>query len=155
MQNAVPSSGPQGTSVQQSPSVQQLRKLMEDVSTIKAEREVIESELKSATADMKSQFLRALADDGAISEAALSTETLGRMYGPLQKQVQESLQRQEILVASIQVFTSLLKKGMFLGMFIGFKLNFLSSVGTCTICSRDCWSAFTKRKRFKRVSRCL
>lgn len=102
MQNAVPSSGPQGTSVQQSPAVQQLRKLMEDVATIKAEREVIESELKSATTDMKSSFLNALAADGAISEAALSTETLGRMYGPLQKQVQESLQRQEVLVASIQ-----------------------------------------------------
>lgn len=103
MQNAVPSAGPGGSSVQNSSAVQQLRKLMEDVETIKAERDSIECELKSATVDMKSTFLNALAQDGAINEQALSVESLGRVFGPLQRQVKESLQRQEALVADIQV----------------------------------------------------
>lgn len=71
--------------------------------TIKAERDTIESELKLATVDMKSKFLNALAQDGAISEHAMSVESLGVIYGPLQRQVKESLQKQEALVADIQV----------------------------------------------------
>ena len=71
--------------------------------TIKAERDAIESELKSATVDMKSKFLNALAQDGAIGEHALSVESLGMVYGPMQRQVKESLQKQEALVADIQV----------------------------------------------------
>lgn len=71
--------------------------------TIKAERDAIESELKSATVDMKLKFLNALAQDGAISEHAMSVESLGMVYGPLQRQVKESLQKQEALVADIQV----------------------------------------------------
>jgi len=73
------------------------------VETIKAERDAIEAELKSATVDMKSKFLNALAQDGAISEHAMSVESLGTVYGPLQRQVKESLQKQEALVADIQV----------------------------------------------------
>jgi hypothetical protein len=73
------------------------------VETIKAERDTIECELKSATIDMKSKFLNALAQDGAISEHAMSVESLGMAYGPLQRQVKESLQKQEALVADIQV----------------------------------------------------
>lgn len=63
----------------------------------------MESELKSATVDMKTKFLNALAQDGAISEHAMSVESLGMAYGPLQRQVKESLQKQEALVADIQV----------------------------------------------------
>lgn len=74
--------------------------------TIKAERNVIESELKSATIDMKSTFLSALSQDGAINEAAISMESLGRAFGPLQQQVKDSLQRQEKLVSDIQVSNS-------------------------------------------------
>lgn len=70
--------------------------------TIKAERDTIECELKSATADMKTTFLNALAQDGAINEQAMSVENLGRVFGPLQRQVKESLQKQEALVAEIQ-----------------------------------------------------
>lgn len=70
--------------------------------TLKAERDVIESELKSATTDMKVTFLSALAKDGSISEPQMSIESLGRIYGPLQKQVKESVERQEKLVANIQ-----------------------------------------------------
>jgi len=52
---------------------------------------------------MQSKFLSALAHDGAINEANMSVEALGRNYGTLQKQVQDSLTRQESLIAEIQV----------------------------------------------------
>ena len=96
--NAVPA----GSAVQESNIVAKLRKLMEDVETLKAERDVIESELKSATTDMKTTFLSALAKDGAIDEPNLSVESIGKTYGPLQKQVRESVARQEQLIAEIQ-----------------------------------------------------
>lgn len=73
------------------------------VETIKAERDVIESELKSATLDMKETFLQALSKDGAINEPAVSVETLGQVFGPLQKQVKESIEKQEGLIERIKV----------------------------------------------------
>lgn len=93
---------PNGSAVQESNVVMQLRKLMEDVETLKAERDVIESELKSATTDMKTTFLNALSKSGAIDEPNLSVESIGKCYGPLQKEVRESLARQEQLIADIQ-----------------------------------------------------
>ncbi|KAI4487732.1 hypothetical protein M0802_011878 [Mischocyttarus mexicanus] len=93
---------PNGSAVQESNVVLQLRKLMEDVETLKAERDVIESELKSATIDMKTTFLNALSKSGAIDEPNLSVESIGKCYGPLQKEVRESLARQEQLIADIQ-----------------------------------------------------
>ena len=76
------------------------------VDAIHNEREVLESEIKSAGGDMKSVFLSVLAKEGSINEPGISTETLGRVYGPLQKQLMDSLQRQEALVADIKVFFS-------------------------------------------------
>lgn len=73
------------------------------VETLKTERDVIESELKSTTIDMKTTFLSALAKDGAIDEPNLSVESIGKSYGPLQKQVRDSVSRQEQLIAEIQV----------------------------------------------------
>ncbi|XP_043258918.1 programmed cell death 6-interacting protein [Colletes gigas] len=96
--NAVPT----GLAVQESNTVAQLRKLMDDVATLKAERDVIESEIKSATTDMKVTFLSALAKDGAIDEPNLSVESIGKTYGPLQKQIRDSVSRQEQLIAEIQ-----------------------------------------------------
>ncbi|XP_015590239.1 programmed cell death 6-interacting protein [Cephus cinctus] len=93
---------PIGSGVQESRVVFELRRLMEEVETIKAERDVIESELKSATTDMKTSFLSALAKDGTIDEPNLSVESIGKCYGPLQKQVRESLARQEELISNIQ-----------------------------------------------------
>ena len=54
---------------------------------LQAERDAIECELKSANEDMKDEFLNALSQDGTINEVAISTESLGRLFGPLQKQV--------------------------------------------------------------------
>ncbi|KAK3913615.1 Programmed cell death 6-interacting protein [Frankliniella fusca] len=99
--DAVPSASSAGVS-SNSLAFRRLKELMEEVEIIKAERSAIESELKSATIDMKSTFLSALAQDGAINEAAISTESLGRAFGPLQQQVKESLLKQERVVAEIQ-----------------------------------------------------
>ncbi|XP_033200649.1 programmed cell death 6-interacting protein-like protein AliX [Bombus vancouverensis nearcticus] len=97
--NAVPT----GLAVQETNTVVQLRKLMEDIETLKTERDVIESELKSAITDMKATFLSALAKDGGIDEPNLSVESIGKTYGPLQKQVRDSVARQEQLIAEIQM----------------------------------------------------
>lgn len=88
--------------VSNSAAVIKLRELMETVETIKVERDVIESEFKSATVDMKDQFLQALAQDGAINEPALSVASIGKTLAPLQSQVQESLSRQQGLIQEIQ-----------------------------------------------------
>ncbi|ALC45750.1 ALiX [Drosophila busckii] len=83
-------------------SVQRLKQLMEAVETIKAERDAVESELKSATFNMKNEFLQALQKDGAIDEPALSLARIGQVLSPLQTQVKESTERQQTLVADIQ-----------------------------------------------------
>ncbi|CAH1990718.1 unnamed protein product [Acanthoscelides obtectus] len=85
-----------------SSAVATLRQLMEEVETIKAEREATEAELKSATTDMKDSFLSALAKDGAINEPALSFDNLGKTYGHLQKQVQEGIEKQGPLIERIK-----------------------------------------------------
>ena len=98
---AIPSSS--GSVNFDSSAVRKLRDLMDQVEAIKNEREVIESELKSTPfTEMKMKFLSALAKDGAINEAALLVESIGEIYGPLQKQVRESKGRQDSLVAEIQ-----------------------------------------------------
>lgn len=88
-------------SVSNSSSVMKLRNLMEAVETIKVERDVIESELKSATVDMKDQFLQALAQDGAIDQS-MSVSQVGKALMPLQKQVLDSITRQQTIVSDIQ-----------------------------------------------------
>lgn len=95
---------PVGTcgNISNSSSIHELRRLMENVDTIKAEREVIESELKSATVDLKEQFLSALAQDGAINEPSISVGSIGLALSPLREQVNDSIARQESLVSEIQ-----------------------------------------------------
>jgi programmed cell death 6-interacting protein len=88
-------------SVNDGPAVRKLRTLMDSVETIKAERDVIESELKSATVDMKDQFLQALAADGAI-DPNMAISHVGKSLNPLQKQVVDSIARQQTLVQDIQ-----------------------------------------------------
>ena len=63
-----------------------LKELMEQVETLKAERAVIESELKGTNPDMKSVFLQAAAN-GSLNEPVISVQSLGRSFGPLQQQV--------------------------------------------------------------------
>lgn len=98
LHQAIPASS---GSVNNSPSVMKLRHLMEAVETIKVERDVIESELKSATVDMKDQFLQALAHDGAIDPASVVSH-VGKALTPLQKQVLDSINRQQTIIQDIQ-----------------------------------------------------
>ncbi|KAJ6638328.1 Programmed cell death 6-interacting protein [Pseudolycoriella hygida] len=100
LETAVPTSNK--AAVTSCSSIDRLKQLMESVATLKAERDVIESELKSATVNMKSEFLEALSKDGAINEPALSVTGIGKILGPLQNHVKESIQRQETLVLDIQ-----------------------------------------------------
>lgn len=100
LETACPSGG--GANVTSCASVQQLRRLMESVGTIKAERDVIESEIKSATVDIKEQFLSALAQDGAINEPAISVGAIGKALQPLRDQAKDNIARQETLIADIQ-----------------------------------------------------
>ena len=113
LQSAIPSAGGIQHGLQDNPVVGKLRELMEAVDTIKAERwknleykidwlivydvtfincinscrQVIESEMKDTKVDMKPIFFDALAKNSVIPEQEISVESLGRCYGPLQKQV--------------------------------------------------------------------
>lgn len=100
LQNACPSG--HGANISGCSSVQELRRLMNSVETIKVEREVIESEIKSATVDLKEQFLSALAQDGAINESSISVGAIGKALAPLQTQAKDNITRQETLIADIQ-----------------------------------------------------
>lgn len=72
------------------------------VEQIKADRDSLETELKSATLDIKDKFLQALAADGAIDEPAISVAEIGKALAPYQRRAQASVQEQEQLVAEIQ-----------------------------------------------------
>ena len=48
---------------------------------------MIESEIKAINPDMKPIFFDALNKEGSIAEQNISAESLGRAFGPLQKQV--------------------------------------------------------------------
>ncbi|KAG4067035.1 hypothetical protein HA402_000026 [Bradysia odoriphaga] len=100
LERAVPSSNK--ADMPNCSSIQMLRQLMESVATLKAERDVIESELKSATVNMRDEFLEALSKDGAINEPALSVPGIGKILGPMQNHVKDSIERQEKLVQDIQ-----------------------------------------------------
>lgn len=100
--NALASYIPTGTAVEESRTVNELRKLMEEVETLKAEQDVIESELQSATTDMKSKFLSALAKDGVIDEKSLIHENITSHFNPLQQQVHECIARQGKLIEKIK-----------------------------------------------------
>ena len=57
--------------------------------------------LMSSTA---SKFFSALASDGAINEEMLSMGELDKIYGPLREQVNESLKKQDSVMAQVQVY---------------------------------------------------
>ncbi|BES95190.1 unnamed protein product [Nesidiocoris tenuis] len=100
MKSALPLPGSSGG--RDTDASRKLKQLMEEVETLKAERDAIECELKSPTTDMKETFLMSLADQGHINETVLSTESLGKAYGPLQQQVKDSIAKQQNLLSQIQ-----------------------------------------------------
>ncbi|XP_035793216.1 programmed cell death 6-interacting protein-like [Anopheles albimanus] len=98
----IPSAGSNANQASNSSSAQKLRELLEAVETMKVERECIESELKTLTIDLKERFQAALAKEGVINEPAISLSEIGKVIGPLQEQVGESLARQETLARDIR-----------------------------------------------------
>jgi len=102
LEAAIPSASQSAADNSHSPSAAQLRLLMNRIDELKSEREVLEHELKSATVDMKAQFLSALAQDGNVNEPAMSVEKLGEIYGPIQKRIRESIELQASLLDEIQ-----------------------------------------------------
>ncbi|KAH3730794.1 hypothetical protein DPMN_056792 [Dreissena polymorpha] len=76
IERSLPSGG--GGGLAGNPHVKELKKMMEEVEAIKAEREVIETELKESKFDMAGKFMAALAADGLVNEEALSQKELGR-----------------------------------------------------------------------------
>ena len=49
------------------------------------------------------KFMAAMAAEGLVNEESISAQELDRVYGPLRQQVVDSCQRQEMLMARIQV----------------------------------------------------
>ncbi|KAM8884786.1 programmed cell death 6-interacting protein isoform 1-T1 [Synchiropus picturatus] len=98
---AIPSANPT-RSLQGSEIVNVLRAQLSQLDEVKKEREKLEGEVKSATFDMSTTFLTALAQDGAINEEQLSLTQLDQMYGSHNQRVTASLSRQEELLAQVQ-----------------------------------------------------
>jgi len=103
MQSILPVGSNSSVNFANSTAADKLKHLMEEVEILKNERDVIETELKCATTDMKSKFLNALSEEGSIHEANLSTESLDQSYGHLQAQIRDSQAKQEKLLSNIQV----------------------------------------------------
>jgi len=92
---------PQGSAGSGGTTTHRLKELMEEVETLKAERTVIESELRGTNPEMKSVFLSASAA-GNLNEPNISLSSLGRTFGPLQHQVTDSIGKQEKIIAEVQ-----------------------------------------------------
>jgi hypothetical protein len=106
---------PRGSSGSGGSSTARLKELMEEVETLKAERAVMESELRGTNPDMQSVFLAAAAA-GSLNEPNISLSSLGRTFGPLQHQVAlleepvylsfpqvtDSIGKQEKIIAEVQ-----------------------------------------------------
>ena len=60
---------------------------MEEVKTLKAEREVIERTLRDPVADIVPKFMTSLKDLGDVDEESISEAHLRTEYGRLQQQV--------------------------------------------------------------------
>uniref|UniRef100_H2YHX1 BRO1 domain-containing protein n=1 Tax=Ciona savignyi TaxID=51511 RepID=H2YHX1_CIOSA len=113
LKNAVPSSSPLAALKGHPVSLVLLKQLCEQVGTIKAEREVMETELRTTTYDMTDKFTRILAEEGCLNEDSISPKELNRIYQPLIEQVNDSGDRQESLLANLQVVGSGIHVGVF------------------------------------------
>ncbi len=74
---------------------------MEEVRTLKAERDTLEQRLRDPVADIIPKFLQALKDLGDVDEESISEAHLRAEYGLLQQQVSESVEKQEGIVGRI------------------------------------------------------
>ena len=100
--NAIPS-GYQGHNYSSSPCVQRLKQLMGEVNAVKQQREELETKLKNADfSSMKSKFIDTVNNDESLNDATMIAESLGAVFGPMQKEARESKDKQEALVKEIR-----------------------------------------------------
>jgi programmed cell death 6-interacting protein len=95
---ATPVAALQGTHV-----VKDLRRLMDEVDTLKSIREVIEIELKSLDSDaLTARLINALQTSTGLDEHSIISSELDSLLTPLRKQVRENIQEQEKLLGFIE-----------------------------------------------------
>jgi len=83
--------------------VRELHRLMDDVAGLKAEREVIESELKNTDSDsIRARLVAAFQQGNHNDENSVVVNEIESIYGPFRQQVNESLSKQEHLVENIR-----------------------------------------------------
>ena len=76
---------------------------MEDVAGMKAEREVIESELKNTDSDgVRARLIAAFQQGHHLDENTIVVQEIEAIYAPLRQQVNESVSKQEKLVENIR-----------------------------------------------------
>ena len=80
-----------------------LQDLMQQVKQTQNERKKLEDDFKSATVDMQSKFLQALAAEGFLDAERISNTNLDELFGPLRTQVAEIIENQSTLIDNIQV----------------------------------------------------
>jgi len=84
-------------------SVRELRRLMEEVAKVKAEREVIESELRNTDSDgVRARLIAAFQQGNHNDENSVVVHEIESLYTPLRQQVNESVSQQEHLVENIR-----------------------------------------------------
>ncbi|XP_055611381.1 programmed cell death 6-interacting protein [Uranotaenia lowii] len=83
-------------------SANELRKLMDDVKTLREERDALESELKSVSIDMKKQFLSAFSTTGTIDSASMTVAEIEKLLAPLKERVKKNVALQESIISNIQ-----------------------------------------------------
>jgi programmed cell death 6-interacting protein len=83
--------------------VRELHRLMDSVAAIKAEREVIESELKNTDSDsVRARLIAAFQQGSHNDENSVVVHEIESIYTPLRQQVNESVSKQEQLVENIR-----------------------------------------------------
>ncbi|GMR41476.1 hypothetical protein PMAYCL1PPCAC_11671, partial [Pristionchus mayeri] len=101
LRSSIPSQQPHATGGG-SESVRRLKELCATVAETIAERDRLEKELKDKNCDIAGDFLKALADSSLLNEEQISKEKIEQIYGPHVARVNESLNKQEGLLADIQ-----------------------------------------------------
>lgn len=83
--------------------MKELHRLMENVAAVKAERQVIESELKNTDSDsVRTRLLAAFNQGYQQDENSVVVHEIDSIYTPLRQQVSESLSKQEQLVENVR-----------------------------------------------------
>ncbi|EDV20985.1 uncharacterized protein TRIADDRAFT_38299 [Trichoplax adhaerens] len=93
LKNYIPKTG-SGNAVANSKAVVNIKRLIDQIDGIIAERQVIESELKSATCDITPKFLAALAADGVLQDEDISKQNLDSTYNVYVNQIADTISRQ-------------------------------------------------------------